>query len=221
MSSGIRTDLALESRELNPDIEGVEEQTEERERMTVSRIKITDRTAAEKLDKTIDVLQSEYDGVRAGRANPHLLDRVSVDYYGTMTPINQVGNITVPEARMLQISLWDNSMLKSVEKAILEANIGITPVNDGKVLRLVFPELTEERRKELAKQVRKLSEDAKVAARNIRRDTMDAFKKMKTDKQITEDELANFEKDVEKVFAKYIENIDALTKDKEKEIMSV
>mgnify|MGYP000112582185 CR=1 FL=1 len=176
---------------------------------------------AQKLDKTIDVLQSEYDGVRAGRANPHLLDRVSVDYYGTMTPINQVGNITVPEARMLQISLWDNSMLKTVEKAILEANIGITPVNDGKVLRLVFPELTEERRKELAKQVRKLSEDAKVAARNIRRDTMDAFKKMKTDKQITEDELANFEKDVEKVFAKYIENIDALTKDKEKEIMEV
>ena len=175
----------------------------------------------QKLDKTVDVLQSEYDNVRAGRANPHILDRISVDYYGVPTPLQQVGNVTVPEARMLMISLWDNSLLKAVEKAILEANIGLTPVNDGKVLRLVFPELTEERRKELAKQVRKLAEDAKVAARNIRRDTMEAFKKMKTDKQITEDELAGFEKDVEKVFAKYIESIDLLAKDKEKEIMSV
>ena len=175
----------------------------------------------ERLDKTIDVLQEEYDNVRAGRANPHILDRITVDYYGVPTPLNQVGNISVPEARMLLISLWDNSLLKPAEKAIQEANIGINPVNDGKVLRLIFPELTEERRKELAKQVRKLGEDAKVAARNIRRDTLDAFKKMKNEKKMTEDELTAFEKDTEKAFSKYIDDIDALCKDKEKEIMSV
>lgn len=179
------------------------------------------RKLKEKLEKTVDVLQEEYDNVRAGRANPHILDRISVDYYGVPTPLNQIGNVSVPEARMLLISLWDNSMLKAVEKAIQEANIGINPVNDGKVLRLIFPELTEERRKELAKQVRKIGEDAKVAARNVRRETMDAFKKMKNDKLLTEDEQSAFEKDAEKVFTKYVEDIDALCKEKEKEIMSV
>lgn len=175
----------------------------------------------EKLEKTLFVLAGEYDNVRAGRANPHILDRITVDYYGVPTPLAQVGNVSVPEARMLLVSLWDNSLLKPVEKAIQEANIGINPVNDGKVLRLVFPELTEERRRELAKQVKKLAEDAKVAARNVRRETLEAFKKMKNDKLMTEDELAAFEKDAEKVFAKSIEDIDALAKDKEKEIMSV
>ena len=174
-----------------------------------------------KMIKTIEVVKANFASVRAGRANAGVLDRITVEYYGTPTPINQVAAISSPDPRTLVIQPWDGSLLKAVEKAILEANIGITPVNDGKVLRLVFPELTEERRRELAKQVKKLAEDAKVAARNIRRDTLEAFKKLKNDKQITEDELAGFEKDVEKVFGKCTESIDALARDKEKEIMSV
>ena len=178
-------------------------------------------TLSTKSDKTISVLKSEFLGMRAGRANPHILDKIVVDYYGTATPLNQMANISVPDARCLAISLWDASMLKTVEKAILEANIGINPNNDGKIIRLVFPELTEERRKDLVKQVKKMGEDSKVALRNIRRECNDALKKMKTDKKITEDELVVYEKDVEKTFQKSIEHIDSMLKDKEKELMSV
>lgn len=176
---------------------------------------------SDKLNKTVSVLKSEFISIRAGRANPHILDKISVDYYGTKTPLNQMSNISVPEARCLVISVWDSSALKSVEKAILEANIGINPTNDGKVIRLVFPELTEERRKDLVKQIKKMAEESKIAARNIRRDVFDAFKKMKTDKKITEDELSIIEKDAEKTFVKAIESIDGLQKEKEKEVMTV
>ena len=178
-------------------------------------------TLSEKADKTISVLGGEYAAVRAGRANPHILDKVTVDYYGTMSPINQVGNISAADAKCLVISPWDASLLKEIEKAILAANIGINPTNDGKVIRLVFPDLTEERRKELAKQVKKLGEDAKVAVRNIRRDGMELLKKLKTAKEITEDENAGFEKDIEKEIAKAIEKIEKMQAEKEKDIMSV
>ena len=175
----------------------------------------------EKTDKTISVLKGDYAVIRAGRANPHILDKVLVDYYGTPTPINQVGNISVSEGRCLVISPWDASMLKVIEKQLLADNIGITPSNDGKVIRLVFPALTEERRKELSKQVRKMGEDSKVAVRNIRRDAMDALKKMKNNKELSEDEHAICEKEVDKVIAEAIEKIEKLSADKEKDIMSV
>ena len=175
----------------------------------------------EKTEKTISVLNSEYISIRAGRANPHILDKVLVDYYGTPTPINQVGNLSVSEGRCLVIAPWDSSMLKVIEKQLLAENIGITPSNDGKVIRLVFPMLTEERRKELVKQVRKLAEDSKVATRNIRRDAMDVLKKMKNDKSLSEDEHAVCEKDVDKVIAETIEKIDKLCTEKEKDIMTV
>lgn len=175
----------------------------------------------EKLNKTLSVLKSEFSSIRAGRANPHVLDKISVDYYGTKTALNQMANISVTDARSLVISVWDASALKSVEKAILEANIGINPVNDGKIIRLVFPELTEERRKDLVKQIKKMSEESKIALRNIRRDILDVFKKMKTDKKITEDEQSIYDKEIEKMFTKSSESIDVLLKDKEKDIMTV
>lgn len=175
----------------------------------------------EKTEKTVSVLNSEYVTIRAGRANPHILDKVLVDYYGTPTPINQVGNISVSEGRCLVISPWDASMLKVIEKQLLADNIGITPSNDGKVIRLVFPVLTEERRKELVKQIKKMSEDSKVAVRNIRRDAMDALKKMKNNKELSEDEHAVCEKDVDKVITESIEKIEKLTTEKEKDILSV
>ena len=178
-------------------------------------------TMEEKLEKTASVLREEFSNIRAGRANPHVLDKIQVDYYGAMTPVNQVGNISVADAKCLVISPWDASLLKGIEKAILQSNIGLTPTNDGKVIRLIFPDLTEERRRELAKQIKALSEDAKVAARNIRRDAMDALKKMKNNKEISEDECAALEKEVEKTLAKSMEQIDKHTADKEKEIMSV
>ena len=178
-------------------------------------------TMEEKLEKTASVLREEFSNIRAGRANPHVLDKIQVDYYGAMTPVNQVGNISVADAKCLVISPWDTSLLKGIEKAILQSNIGLTPTNDGKVIRLIFPDLTEERRRELAKQIKALSEDAKVAARNIRRDAMDALKKMKNNKEISEDECAALEKEVEKTLAKSMEQIDKHTADKEKEIMSV
>lgn len=178
-------------------------------------------TLEEKLEKTSNVLREEFANIRAGRANPHVLDKIQVDYYGTMSPVNQVGNISVADAKCLVISPWDASLLKGIEKAILQSNIGLTPTNDGKVIRLVFPDLTEERRKELAKQIKALSEDAKVAARNIRRDAMDSLKKMKNNKEISEDECAGLEKDVEKTLSKYMELIEKHTAEKEKEIMSV
>lgn len=175
----------------------------------------------ERMEKTLSVLKSDFANMRAGRANPHILDRISVDYYGTLTPLAQMSNITVTDAKCLTISVWDASMLKAVEKAILEANIGINPTNDGKVIRLVFPDLTEERRRDLVKQVKKGGEEAKVAVRNIRRDAMDTLKKMKTAKHITEDEAADYEKDIEKLTVKFVEAIDNTVKDKEKELMSV
>ena len=175
----------------------------------------------DRMAKTIAVLQSDYNSLRIGRANPHLLDKISVDYYGTKTPLNQVGNISVVDARCITIAPWEASMLKVIEKAILEANIGLTPSNDGKVVRLVFPEMTEERRKETAKQVKKIAEDSKVALRNIRREVIDGAKKLKNDKIISEDEYTTYEKEFEKIFSAQVVVIDNLAKDKEKEVMSV
>ena len=175
----------------------------------------------ERTDKTISVLNGEYITIRAGRANPHILDKVLVDYYGTPSPINQVGNISVSEGRCLVIAPWDASMLKVIEKQLLAENLGITPTNDGKVIRLVFPALTEERRKELVKQVKKMAEDSKVAVRNIRRDGMDALKKMKNNKELSEDEHASCEKEIDKVISEAIEKIDKLLADKEKDIVTV
>ena len=176
---------------------------------------------AERTDKTCSVLASDFASVRAGRANPHILDKILVDYYGTPTPINQVGNLSVADARCLVIAPWDASMLKVIEKQLLQENIGITPSNDGKVIRLVFPQLTEERRKELVKQVKKMAEDAKVAVRNIRRDGMEALKKLKNDKAISEDEHAGAEKELDKHISKEIERIDKLAAEKEKDVLSV
>ena len=175
----------------------------------------------EKTEKTVSVLNSEYITIRAGRANPHILDKVLVDYYGTPTPINQVGNLSVTEGRCLVIAPWDASMLKVIEKQLIAENLGINPVNDGKVIRLVFPALTEERRKEIVKQIKKMAEDSKVAVRNVRRDGMDALKKMKNNKELSEDEHAVCEKEVDKVIAETIEKIEKLCADKEKDVLSV
>ncbi len=175
----------------------------------------------EKLEKTLRVLKEDYASIRAGRANPHILDKVMVDYYGAMTPIAQTANISVQEGRCLVVSPWDASLLKGIEKAIIIANIGINPTNDGKVIRLVFPVLTEERRRDLVKQTRKMGEDAKVATRNVRRDAMDSLKKLKTDKTISEDEFAAYEKDVEKSVADAIAKIEAAVAEKEKDLMTV
>ena len=175
----------------------------------------------EKLEKTLGVFKEDLLQVRVGRANPRVLDKVNVDYYGTPTPINQVGNMSVVDGTCLVVAPWDKSMLKAVEKAILLANIGLTPTNDGTVIRLVFPALTEERRKELVKQIKKMCEDTKVAARNIRRDTLDVFKKMKTAKEITEDEYDNFASSVEDSVTSTIEKIDKAAAEKEKDVMIV
>ena len=175
----------------------------------------------EKMKKTIAVLESDYATIRAGRANPHVLDKIMVDYYGTPTPVNQVGNVTVPEARLIQIQPWDTSTLKAIEKAINMSDLGINPNNDGKVIRLVFPELTEERRKELNKDVKKKAEAAKVAIRNIRRDGMDAFKKMEKKKEITEDDLKNLEDETQKLTDKFIADIDKKCYEKCKDILAV
>ena len=175
----------------------------------------------EKTDKTVSVLNGEYVTIRAGRANPHILDKVMVDYYGTPTPINQVGNMSVQDGRCLVIAPWDASMLKVIEKQLLAENLGITPSNDGKVIRLVFPALTEERRRDIVKQIKKMAEDAKVAVRNVRRDAMDDLKKMKNNKELSEDEHAVCEKDVDKTISETIEKIDKLCADKEKDVMSV
>lgn len=175
----------------------------------------------DKLTKTLSVLKEEFSAVRAGRANPHVLDKVMVDYYGALTPVTQTASVSVQEGRCLVISPWDVSILKTIEKAIQVSNIGITPTNDGKVIRLVFPELTEERRRDLTKQIRKTGEDSKVAARNCRRDAMDGIKKMKNDKTLSEDEAAGVEKEVEKAVQDAIAKIDAAVSAKEKEIMTV
>ena len=170
---------------------------------------------------TVDHLKTELSSVRAGRANPQILNKIAVDYYGAMTPLNQMANITVPEARLLQISLWDTSMIKAVVKAITASDIGITPPDDGKVIRLVFPQLTEERRRDLSKQVRKTGEDYKVTLRNARRDAIDGVKNLKKNNAITEDDVATYEKEIQKILDKNIATVDALIKDKESEILEV
>lgn len=170
---------------------------------------------------TVEHLKSELNTIRAGRANPQILNKITVDYYGALTPLNQMANITVPEARLLQISLWDSSMIKAVVKAITASDIGITPTDDGKVIRLVFPQLTEERRRDLGKQVKKVGEDYKVTLRNARRDIMDKLKAFNKNKQITDDEVATYEKEVQKILDKNITSVDALIKEKENEILEV
>ncbi len=177
--------------------------------------------AEEKFEKTSEMYKSDLTQVRAGRANPHVLDKVRVDYYGTPSPINQVGNIAVQDGQCIVISPWDKSLLKEIEKAIQLSDIGINPTNDGNVIRLVFPVLTEERRKDIVKQVKKMSEDAKVAVRNIRRDYLDVFKKMNKNKEMTDDEYADYESRVEKLVNKAVEAIEKATGEKEKELMTV
>ena len=175
----------------------------------------------EKMEKAIESLKIRLSEVRAGRANPAILNKVKIDYYGTSTPINQVAGISVPEARMIMIQPWDVSILKDIEKAILASEIGINPNNDGKVIRLVFPELTEERRKELVKEVRKYSEETKVAIRNVRRDGIDKAKNMQKNSEITEDDLKFAENEIQKITDKSIEEVDKVIEAKEVEIMSI
>lgn len=174
----------------------------------------------DKMVKAYDFLVSDYATIRAGRANPHVLDKVKVDYYGTPTPIQQVGNITVPEPRMIQIAPWEKGLIKEIEKAIMASDVGITPNNDGAVVRLVFPELTEERRKDLVKDVKKKGEEGKVAIRNIRRDGNDSFKRLaKT--EVSEDEIKQLEDELQKLTDKFIKDIDKLIEEKSKEILTV
>ncbi|OON94383.1 MAG: ribosome recycling factor [Candidatus Epulonipiscioides saccharophilum] len=175
----------------------------------------------EKMEKSIVSLKEDFNTIRAGRANPNILDKIVVDYYGTPTPIKQVGNIVVPEARILQIQPWDSSLLKGIEKAINESDLGINPSNDGKVIRLIFPELTAERRKELTKELKKKGEHAKVAIRNIRREAIDAFKKQEKAHEITEDELSASESKIQKLTDKFVAEIDKLIDQKSAEILSV
>lgn len=175
----------------------------------------------EKMQKSLDNLLAEFGGIRAGRANPHVLDKIKVDYYGTPTALQQVANINVPEPRMIQIQPWEASLVKEIEKAIMTSDLGINPTNDGKVIRLVFPELTEERRKDLVKEVKKKGECAKVAVRNIRRDANDAFKKLGKGKEVSEDEVKELEENVQKLTDKYIKDIDKAIEEKSKEIMTV
>ncbi len=175
----------------------------------------------DKMKKAIEFLESEYAAIRAGRANPHVLDKIRVDYYGTPTPIQQVGNVTVPEARIIQIAPWEKSLLRDIEKAILTSDLGINPNNDGSVIRLIFPELTEERRKDLAKDVKKKAEEQKVAIRNIRRDANDAFKKLGKTEDVSEDEIKSLEEQVQKMTDKYIKEVDVVMEEKTKEIMTV
>lgn len=175
----------------------------------------------EKMNKSLDALESEYASIRAGRANPHVLDKLKVDYYGTPTPIQQVGNVSVPEARMIQIQPWEKSLLREIEKAILTSDLGINPTNDGNTIRLIFPELTEERRKDLVKDIKKKGEAAKVAIRNIRRDANDAFKKMEKANEISEDDREDGEEKIQKLTDKMIEKVDRTIEAKSKEILTV
>ncbi len=180
------------------------------------RLKVYD----DKMRKTYEHLEGDYLGIRAGRANPHVLDKIRIDYYGTPTPIQQVGNVTIPEARMIQIAPWEKSLIKVIEKAILTSDIGINPSNDGSVIRLVFPELTEERRKDLVKDVKKKAEECKVAIRNIRRDGNDAFKKL-VKEEVSEDEIKELTDNLQKLTDKYTKDVDKLMEEKSKEIMTV
>lgn len=178
-------------------------------------------TAKEKMEKTLKVLSSDFAAIRAGRANPAVLDRIQVDYYGTPTPINQMAAISVQDARVLVIQPWDKSSLKSIEKAIQASDLGINPANDGSVIRLAFPQLTEERRKELCKEIKKMGEESKVAVRAIRRDANDKIKAMKKDGELTEDDVKQFDKDIQKLTDKYVEKVDSTVSAKEKEILSI
>lgn len=184
-------------------------------------IKEIEKSLQEKMDKTVQVLKHELSTLKAGRANPSLLDRITVEYYGSMTPLNQLANIAAPEPRILTISPWDAKSISVIEKAIQKSDLGINPTNDGKMIRLVVPQLTEERRKELGKVVKKLGEEAKVAVRNIRRDANDHLKKLKKDGEITEDQLKKSEEDTQKSTDKFIKEIDKAIEVKEKEIMEV
>ena len=174
-----------------------------------------------RMKKTIEALEDEYGAIRAGRANPRVLDNVKVDYYGTPSPIQSVANVSVPEPRMIQIQPWESKMIKDIEKAILGSDVGITPSNDGKVIRLIFPELTEERRKDLVKDIKKKAETSKVSIRNIRRDANDEIKKRKNNSDISEDIAKTYEDDVQKLTDKYTKKIDQVTNDKEKEILTI
>lgn len=174
----------------------------------------------DKMKKAYEFLETDYAAIRAGRANPHVLDKLRVNYYGTPTPIQQVGNVTIPEARMIQIAPWEKSLIREIEKAILTSDIGINPSNDGSVIRLVFPELTEERRKDLVKDVKKKAEESKVAVRNIRRDGNDAFKKL-AKAEVSEDEIKELTDELQKLTDKYIKDVDKLMEEKSKEILTV
>lgn len=175
----------------------------------------------DKMNKTLKTLENEYMTIRAGRANPHVLDKIRVDYYGTPTPIQQVGNVSIPEARMILIQPWEKSLLKAIEKAILTSELGINPTNDGNVIRLVFPELTEERRKELVKDVKKKGEAAKVAIRNIRRDANDSFKKQLKADEISEDDQAEAEDKIQKLTDKMVAQVDKAIEEKSKDLLTV
>ena len=174
----------------------------------------------DKMQKSFDYLREDLASIRAGRANPHVLDKIKVDYYGTPTPLQQVGNVSVPESRIIQIAPWDKTLIKDIEKAIMMSDLGITPSNDGTVIRLVFPELTEERRKQLTKDIRKKGEDAKVAVRNVRRDGNDAFKKLKGT-EVSEDEINDLNEELQKITDKFIKDIDVAGEEKNKEVMTV
>jgi len=175
----------------------------------------------EKMIKSIDSLMEEFDAIRAGRANPHILDKIKVDYYGSPTGLQQVANISVPEAKIIQIQPWESSLIKEIEKAILVSDLGLMPNNDGKVIRLIFPDLTETRRKELAKDIKKKGDNAKVAVRNIRRDANDAFKKQSKANEISEDDLKIAEEKIQKLTDKYVAEIDRAVDDKTREILTV
>ncbi|MGN0270751.1 MAG: ribosome recycling factor [Candidatus Weimeria sp.] len=175
----------------------------------------------DKMQKSLESLQKDYSSIRAGRANPHILDKLTVDYYGAPTPIQQVANVSVPEARVIQITPWEPSMVKEIEKAIMVSDLGINPTNDGKNIRLVFPDLTEERRKELAKEVKKMGENAKVAVRNVRRDANDFVKKTGKAEALSEDETKDLEDQIQKLTDEYSKKVDVAIEDKTKEIMTV
>ncbi len=189
--------------------------------LDIEKVEMIIMEAEERLQKTTDVFRSDLSSIRAGRANPHVLDKVRVDYYGELSPINQVGNISVQDGQCLVISPWDKSLLKTIEKAIQVSDIGINPTNDGNVIRLVFPTLTEERRKDIVKQVKRMSEDAKVAIRNVRRDCLDTLKKMNKAKEMTDDEYSVYEADFEKAVSKAIDGVEKITAEKEKEVLTV
>lgn len=174
-----------------------------------------------KMQKSLDTLKEEYVGIRAGRANPHLLDKLRVDYYGTPSAIQAVANVSVPEARIIQIQPWESKLIKEIEKAILASDLGLTPSNDGKIIRLVFPELTEERRKDLVKDVKKKAENTKVAIRNVRRDANDAIKKLAKSNEISEDEQKQIEDEIQKITDKFVAEVDKAMEDKSKEILTV